>query len=303
MFTGGVSRSVAEFGSHGGQARKEPEFGPSTVFRTAYPNTRSDSPVDAAGLSNIVSRIDAEPRLFDPVPRETRPTSASSRSALAERLRVNSVFYLLLAGFVAAAIIGVFFGIAFALLKQPKDLPAQPKDQTVLAAGPASPGAEQSDSTAKIPTTPGDPPGDPPRDPPRDPPVPIIASPETTPAPDPGSHAPGAPALPPQAHSSSANAEVAGPPRAPARSAAAVDRSRGHLATRRGRSAHHHPQPPADAEKHRVLPEAMDRAHVENFSDLLQSLTPPRAGTRNPFDQSITHRSEYAKPVQSLTPP
>ena len=33
----------------------------------------------------------------------------------------------------------------------------------------------------------------------------------------------------------------------------------------------------------------MDRAHRENFADSFQSLTPPKAGARNPFDLLITH--------------
>src|ERR1700758_5628094 len=47
----------------------------------------------------------------------------------------------------------------------------------------------------------------------------------------------------------------------------------------------------------------MDRAHNENFSDSFQSLTPPRAGARNPFRPAVhaTHRT-HTKPAQSLSP-
>jgi len=110
-------------------------------------------------------------------------------------------------------------------------------------AGPALPGAEQSVSTAKGATEPGDPPAR------------IIASPGNARGPDPRSHALDSPA--PQASSSPANE--------PAPNAGASNQSRGHLATRRERSAHHHPQPLANAEKQRILSAAIDRAHRENF--------------------------------------
>jgi hypothetical protein len=74
---------------------------------------------------------------------------AASRDAPAERPHVGSVSYLLLSALIAAAIIGIFFGVAFALL---------PKDHTVVAAGPVSPGEEETVSTAKATPSPGDPP-------------------------------------------------------------------------------------------------------------------------------------------------
>jgi hypothetical protein len=276
MRPGGASRSLAELATHSRPGRKEPELWPSTGFRTAYPSSTSDASAAAAGLLDMVSNVRREPRLFDPVPGETRPSSASGRSGLAERPRVNSFFYLVAVGLVGAAIVGVFFGIAFSLLPQPEK-------KTVAAAGPALPGAEQSVSTAKGSTDPGDPPAK------------VIASPGNARGPDPRSHALDSPAPAPQATSSPANE--------PTPNAGASNQSRGHLATRRERSARHHPQPLANAEKQRILAAAIDRAHRENFSDPFQSLTPPRAGARNSFDQLITHLSEQAKPVQPLTPP
>ena len=86
----------------------------------------------------MVSEIDLEPRLFDFVPREAQLTSAPSR----DRPQVGSVFYLLLVGLVAAAIIGVFFGVGVSLL-------TLPKDHTVVGAGPLPPDAEEAVSTAK----------------------------------------------------------------------------------------------------------------------------------------------------------
>jgi Flp pilus assembly pilin Flp len=64
----------------------------------------------------VVSEIGTEPQPFDFLRRKAKLTSASSRSAPAKRPHVGGVFYLLLVGLVAAAIIGVFFGIAFSLL-------------------------------------------------------------------------------------------------------------------------------------------------------------------------------------------
>jgi hypothetical protein len=119
--------------------RVEPELGPATVPRTAYPTVTSDSPA-AAGLSGVVSDFDTEPRLFEFVTREAELTSAPSRSAPAKRPHIGSVFYLLQVGLVAAAIIGVFFGVAFSLL-------TLPKDHTVVSAGPVSPGAEEAVSS------------------------------------------------------------------------------------------------------------------------------------------------------------
>ena len=269
---GHASPYLAEFAPHERQGRVEPELGPSTVPRTAYATVTSDSPV-AVGLSGVVSEIDLEPRLFDFVPREAQLTSAPSRSAPTDRPHVGSVSYLLLFALIAAAIIGIFFGVAFALL---------PKDHTVVAAGPVSPGEEETVSTAKA--TPS----------PCDPPATIVTSAGTAPVPDPTSHAPDPVLSPPQMNSSAAAAEFAGPG-APTRSASGGSRSRAHSATHRGRSTHHHQQPPAQAEKQRVLSAAMDRAHRENFSDSFPSLTPPRAGARNPFDLLITHLSGPTK--------
>ena len=62
-------------------------------------------------------------------------------------------------------------------------------------------------------------------------------------------------------------------------------------------------QPPAQAEKQRILSASMHRAHRENSADSFPSLTPPRAGVRNPFELLITHLTEQTKPAQSLTPP
>ena len=83
-------------------------------------------PPSAAGLWGVVPEIDTEPRLFGSVHREAPLTWAASRDAPAERPHVGSVSYLLLSALIAAAIIGIFFGVAFALL---------PKDHTVVAAG------------------------------------------------------------------------------------------------------------------------------------------------------------------------
>jgi hypothetical protein len=139
-----------------------------------------------------------------------------------------------------------------------------------------SPGTEAAVRTAKATTSPGDPP------------VTIVASAGTAPAPDPTSPAPDPPASPPQVSSRAAAAEFAAPGEL-TRGASGGSRSRAHWATHRGRSAHPRRQPPAQAEKQRILSAAMDRAHGENFSDSFQSLTPPRPGARNPFDLLITH--------------
>jgi hypothetical protein len=293
MRPGGASRSLAELATHGRPGRREPELWPSTVFRTAYPSSTSDASAADAGLLDMVSNIRREPRLFDPVPGETRPSSASGRSGLAERPRVNSFFNLLAVGLVGASIVGVFFGIAFSLLPQPEE-------KTVVAAGPGLRGAEQSVSTAKGSTDPGDPPAK------------IIASPGNARGPDPRSHALDSPTPAPQAGSSPGNEPTpnapapqasSSPANEPTPNAGASNQSLGHLPTRRERSAHHHPHPLANAEKQRILSAAIDRAHRENFSDPFQSLTPPRAGARNSFDQLITYLSEQAQPVQPLTPP
>src|ERR1700730_9822278 len=201
---GHASPCLAEFAPHERQGRVEPELGPSTVPRTAYATVTSDSPV-AVGLSGVVSEIDLEPRLFDFAPREAQLTSAPSRSAPTDRPHVGSVFYLLLVGLVAAAIIGVFFGVGVSLL-------TLPKDHTVVSAGPVPPGAEEAVSTAKAAPSPGDAPAT------------IVASPGTAPVQDPTSHMPDSPASPPQVNSSAAAAEFAGPG-APTRSASGGSRS------------------------------------------------------------------------------
>jgi hypothetical protein len=259
-----ASPYLAKFAPHERQDRVEPELGPSTVPRTAYPTVTSDSPA-AAGLSSVVSDFDTEPRLFEFITRQAQLTSAPSRSAPAKRPNIGGVFYLLQVGLVAAAIIGVFFGIAFSLL-------TLPKDHTVVGGGPVSPGAEEAVSTATATTSPGEPLAT------------IVASAGTAPAPDPTSPAPDLPASAPQVNSSAAAAEFVGPGE-PTQSVSSGSRSRTHS----GRSAHHHRQSPAQAEKQRILSATIDRAHRENFSDSFQSLTPPRAGARNPFDLLITH--------------
>jgi hypothetical protein len=52
-----ASPYLAKFAPHERQDRVEPELGPSTVPRTAYPAVTSDSPA-AAGLSSEVSDFD-----------------------------------------------------------------------------------------------------------------------------------------------------------------------------------------------------------------------------------------------------
>jgi hypothetical protein len=198
------------------------------------------------------------------------------------------VVYLLLVGLVAAATIGIFFGIAFFLL-------AQPKDKIFIGAGPVSPGVEEAVSTAKGATRAGDATAT------------IIASAQTAPPPGPVSGWP-SPAAPSQVGPSPAAAESAGPPGESTHRVSGGRRSGAHSAARRGRSAHHYRQPAreelaAKAEKQRILSAAMDRAHHENFSDPFQSLTPPQARQRNPFDQLLTHLIGQTKPAQSLTPP
>jgi hypothetical protein len=263
-----ASPYLAKFAPHERQDRVEPELGPSTVPRTAYPAVTSDSPA-AAGLSSEVSDFDTEPRLFEFITRQAQLTSVPGRSAPAKRPHVGTVFYLVLLGLVAAAIVGVFFGVALSLL-------TLPKNHTVVAAGPVSPGAEEAVSTATATTSPGEPLAT------------IVVSAGTAPPPDPTSPAPDPPASAPQMSSTAATAEFVGPGE-PTQSASSGSRSRTHSATHRGRSAHHHRQSPAQAEKQPELSAAMDRAHRENFADSFQSLTPPKAGARNPFDLLITH--------------
>jgi hypothetical protein len=276
---GHASPSLAEFAPHERQGRVEPELGPSTMPRTAYASVTSDSPV-AAGLLGVVSEIDLEPRLFDFVPREAQLTSAPSRSAPTDRPHVGSVSYLLLFALIGAAIIGIFFGLAFAVL-------TPPKDHTVVAAGPVSSGEEEAVSPAKATPSPGDP---------------LATIVTSAPVQDPTSHMSDSPASPPQVNSSAAAAEFAGGG-APTRSASGGSRSRAHTAIRRGQSAHHYRQPPAQAEKQRILSASMDRAYRENSADYFPSLTPPRAGARNPFELLITNLTGPTKSAQSLTPP
>ena len=197
----------------------------------------------------MVSEIDLEPRLFEFVPHEAQLTSAPSRSAPTDRPHVGSVSYLLLFALIAAAIIGIFFGAAIALL-------TPPKDHTVVAAGPVSLGEEEAVSTAKATPSPGDPPAT------------IVTSARTAPVQDPTSDMPDSLASPPQVNSSATAAEFAGPG-APTRSASGGSRSRAHTAIRRGQSAHHYRQPPAQAEKQRILSAPMDRAHRENSAEFL----------------------------------
>ena len=135
----------------------------------------------------MVSEIDLEPRLFDFVPREAQLTSAPSRSAPTDRPLAGSVSYLLLFALIGAAIIGIFFGLAFAVL-------TPPNDHTVVAAGPVSSGEEEAVRTAKATPSPGDPPAT------------IVTS---APVQDPTSHMPDSPASPPQVNSSAAAAEFA----------------------------------------------------------------------------------------------
>ena len=282
-----ASPSFAEFAQQFREGRVEPELGPPTGPRTADPPATPDRPT-AGEMSGMVSEIDAESRLFDFVPREAPPTSTPSRHAPAERPHVGSVFYLLLVGLVAAATIGIFFGIAFFLL-------AQPKDKIFIGAGPVSPGVEEAVSTAKGTTRAGDATAT------------IIASAQTVPTPGPVSGWP-SPAAPPQVGPSPAAAESAGPPGESTHRVSGGRRSGAQSAARRGRSAHHYRQPAreelaAQAEKQRILSAAMDRAHHENFSDPFQSLTPPQARQRNSFDQLLTHLIRQTKPAPSLTPP
>jgi len=277
-----ASLSFAEFARHERQDRVEPKLGPRTALLTADPTATSA----AAEISSMVSEIDTEPRLFDSVPRETQLVSAPSRGVPVEKLHVGRALYLLPLGLVAAAIIGVFFGVAFFLL-------AQPKNQTFVAAGPASPAVEEAATTAGNTTAPGDAAAI------------IIAAEQTAPTPASASGLPSLPAPPPQVSSTPAAAEFAGPPREPMQSASGGRRSHTHSAARRYRSGHH-PQSvrkelAAQAEKQRISSAAMDRAHRENYSDPLQSLTPPEAGQKSPFDQLITHLTGRTNPTPSLT--
>jgi hypothetical protein len=86
-----ASPYLAKFAPHERQDRVEPELGPSTVPRTAYPAVTSDSPA-AAGLSSEVSDFDTEPRLFEFITRQAQLTSVPGRSAPAKRPHVGTVF-------------------------------------------------------------------------------------------------------------------------------------------------------------------------------------------------------------------
>jgi hypothetical protein len=279
-----ASASFAEFARQERHGRVEPKLGPRTALLTADPTAMSA----AAEISSMVSEFNTEPRLFDAVPREAQLTSAPSRGIPVERLHVGGAFYLLLVGLIAAVIIGAFFGVAFFLL-------AQPKNQTFVAARPAIPAVEQAVTTAQNTTAPGDAAAT------------ITAAEQTAPTPASASGLPGLPAPPPQVSSSPAAAEFSGRPGEPIHSASGGRPSHAHLAAHRYRSGHH-PQSvrkelAAQADKQRILSAAMDRAHRENFSDPFQSLTPPQAGQRSPFDQLIAHLTGQKRPTPSLTPP
>src|SRR5689334_920084 len=137
-----ASTCLVEFELHGRLGRVEPELERSIAPRTVYRTVTSDT-TTAAGLPGTVSKIDSEPQLFDSMRREAQLTSAVSRSPPAERPYVGNVFYLLPVGLIAAAIIAVFFGIAFSGL-------THPKDKTVIG------GPVKAVSTAKGTTSPGD---------------------------------------------------------------------------------------------------------------------------------------------------
>ena len=278
-----VSPSFAEFARHKRQGRVEPKLGPRTALLKADPIATSA----ATEISSMVSESDTAPRLFDSVPREGQLVSAPSRGVPVERLHVGGAFYLLPVGLVAAAIIGVFFGVGFFLL-------AQPKNQTLVTAGPASPGVAEAVSAAEDTMATGDAP------------TTITASEQTAPTPHPASDPPDLPAPPPPVSSSPTAAEFAGPPGEPTQNANGGRRSHAHSAAGRDRSDRHR-QPVrkelgGQGEKQRTLSATMDRAHHENFSDPFQSLTPPQAGQRSPFDQPITHLTRRTNPTPSLTP-
>ena len=198
-------------------------------------------------------------------------------AAVAWRRGLASIasFISSLVGLVGAATVGVFFGIAFSLLPQSEE-------KTVVPAGPALPGAENPLAPQRVRR--------------------IQATHRRKSSRPQGTH--GA-RIRDRMHLFPRRQRHRRPRRMnkPTPNAGTSNQSRGHLATRRGRSAHHHPQPLANAEKQRISSAAIDRAHRENFSDPFQSLTPPRAGARNSFDQLITRLTAQAKPVRPLTPP
>jgi hypothetical protein len=279
---GTVSSSFAHVASLERPGRVEPELGPSMAPRTSYPSVSSDAPA-APRLLGAGSDLDSEPRLFDVAPGETPLPSAPAHPAPADRPHFNSAF-LLLVGLIIAAIIGVYFGLSFSLLKQPKD-------RIVVAAGPVSSGVEEAKGSAKVATSPDD-----------SPPT-VVPFAEPAPAPEARSHEPELPAPPPQVSSHPDAAKVVTRPGESIRSASGGSRSRAHSATRRGASTQPNPQPALQTEKQRILSAAMDRAHRENLSDSSGSLTPPHAGARNPFDQLITQLTGQTKPARPLTPP
>src|SRR5260370_7012612 len=88
-----ASPYLAKFAPHERPGRVEPELGPATVPRTAYPTVTSDSPA-AAGLSGVVSDFDTEPRLFEFVTREAELPSAPSRTAPAKTPPITHAVYL-----------------------------------------------------------------------------------------------------------------------------------------------------------------------------------------------------------------
>src|SRR5215469_2827838 len=278
---GNAGFSFPEFASLEEQRRVEPKLGPLTAARPSSPSVSSDVSADAR-LSGVVPEIDPEPRLFDFAPGETPSPSAPSHPAPSERPHVTNAF-LVLVGLVIAAIMGVYFGVSFSLL-------TQPKDRTVVDARPVSSGAEEAKDIAKIATSPNDPPPT------------AVPSPDPAAAPDARSHEPDLPAPPPQSSGRPDDAKAVTPPGEPTRSASAANRSRPHSATRRRALTQPHPQPATQTEKHRILSAAMDRAHHGNLLDSSGSLTPPHAGATNPFDRLITQLTGQTKPAQSLTP-
>jgi hypothetical protein len=283
-----ASLSLAEFEQQFCQGRVEPELGPPFAARKVDAAVRPDASRAAADISGVFPEIDNTPQPFGFAPREAPSTSAPSRRDRTERPHVGSAFYLLLVGLIAAATTGVFFGIAFFLL-------AQPKDRTFVGGAGVSSGMEEPLNTARDTTRAGDAP------------TPIVPSAETAPAPDPASGSP-SPLAPPPGSPDPAATELVAPPDEPIRSGSAVSRSIAHSPPRLGRSAHHHRQPTrgepaAQAQKQRLLSAAMGRAHHENFSDPAPSLTPPQAGAKNPFNELITQLTGRTTPARSLTPP
>ena len=283
-----ASPSFGQFAKQGPRDRVEPKLRVPTAPRTADPTAMSDTAI-AAEISGMVSAIDTKPRLFGFVPREAQLIPPLRGNDPADRPHIGSAFFLLPVGLISAAIVGVFFGIAFFLL-------AQPRDQTFVGASPASPGVEQAVRTAtdarpasEVSAT-------------------ITASEQAARTPDPASRSPGLPDPPLPVSSGPAAAKIAGPPEEPTPGAADGSRSHAHSAARRDQSAHHHRQPARkelaeQADRRRIRSAAMDRAHHTNSLDPFQSRTPPQSGQMDPFDQLITRLTGQTKPVQTLTPP